>query len=307
MTLLVLWQLKKWLIFIKIENKYKSLQYPSGGSHFLPPLQTLYSPCVCGWSSAPDVEEAGGSGGQQRGSGWKKWENVREKFPSCPHLAQRCVCLGLYNENGSEKKPNRGGGINLFCDALQAWTCLKSSAVWVYSHPRPISTKTGTINPLHRNFWNPGIFSETEVTWTRSSSLEDLFIAAPCVTVGWRSKVRSQHRILASVCWAFQETPRERHELWGKLGTFAREEPFILLLYFVQNEPFFSQTRGFPTFIPTGSSFLHSQSGGLSSSQCLGLAGSSQCLQMPGVLLLNPGLCFTGRGQASTQKALPGN
>ena len=74
-----------------------------------PPLQTLYSPCVCGWSSVPDVEEAGGSGGQQRGSRWKKWENVREKFPSCPHLTQSCACLGLYNENGSEKKPNGGG------------------------------------------------------------------------------------------------------------------------------------------------------------------------------------------------------
>lgn len=126
------------------------------------------------------------------------------------------------------------------------------------------------------------------------------------LTVSWRSKDRSQHHILGSVFWGFQETPREQGELWGKLHTLAQEEPFILLLYFVQNEPFFNQTRGFPTFIPTGSPFSHNQSGGLSSSQYLGLAGSSQCLQMPGVLLLNPGLCFTGRGQAFVQKVLPG-
>lgn len=32
----------------------------------------------------------------------------------------------------------------------------------------------------------------------------------------------------------------------GKLPTFAQEEQFILLLYFVQNEPFFNQTEVFP-------------------------------------------------------------
>lgn len=47
--------------------------------------------------------------GRQREARWKRRENVRQKFPSCPHFAQSCVCLGLYNENGSEKKPNRGG------------------------------------------------------------------------------------------------------------------------------------------------------------------------------------------------------
>lgn len=98
--------------------------------------------------------------GRRRGSRWKRWENVREKFPSCPCFPQSCVCLGLYSENGSEKKPNRGEK-TLFCDAFQAWTCLKSSVVQVYSHA---STKTETVNLLHRNFWNPGIFSETKVT-----------------------------------------------------------------------------------------------------------------------------------------------
>ena len=46
----------------------------------------------------------------------------------------------------------------------------------------------------------------------------------------------------------------------GKLPTFAQEEQFILLLYFVQNEPFFNQTevfRGAP-----GKSGLHASGEG---------------------------------------------
>ena len=82
-------------------------------------------------------------------------------FPHVP-ISPRAVSAWGFTMKMVQKRSPMGGG--LFCDALQTWTCLKSSAVWVYSHPRPISTKTETINLLHRNFWNPGIFSETEVT-----------------------------------------------------------------------------------------------------------------------------------------------
>lgn len=40
-------------------------------------------------------------------AGCKRWENVREKFPSCPSFAWSSFYLELYNRNYSERRPKR--------------------------------------------------------------------------------------------------------------------------------------------------------------------------------------------------------
>ena len=153
---------------------------------------------------------------------------------------------------------------------------------------------------FHRNFWNPGIFSETKVTWNIQFLSVHHSLMFSSLSVGEaKTGVSTTSGDLCS-----GDFRRHQGEQWamGKLPTFAQEEQFILLLYFVQNEPFFNQTEVFPLLFLRVELFCTIHQVGWAER----LAGSSQYLEMPGVLLLNPGLLFTERGQASIQKVLPG-
>ena len=106
--------------------------------------------------------------------------------------------------------------------------------------PHPIRTNAETVYPLHRSFWNPGFFSKTTRWKYAAAPLEDSITVAPCFTVNWGSRGRSQDHGLGTCLLRTgpQEGPRGRLQ---SRATSAPKEKFISPLYFVQNQPFFNQ------------------------------------------------------------------
>lgn len=245
------------IIFINIENKYESLQYPSGCSHFSS-LETLYSPCACG------LEFSTRSVG-----GWREWRGANREDPDgrdgkmserislvSPFSPELCLPGGFTMKTAQKRTPARGK--KNFFEAFRHGYVTKSSVVQIYkSHP---STKTEAGKPPSQNFWNPGIFSETKVTW--NIQFPSGGCSSHCFTNCQLEKQRqSQHHILGSML-GFQETPGNSD--YGETSHICPGGAVHLATVLYRIWTIFQSDRGFPTFIPTGSPFLPDQSGWLS-------------------------------------------
>lgn len=113
----------------------------------------------------------------------------------------------------------------------------------------PISTKTETINPHHKSFWDPGFFSRTNNTisiWIICSSWPYVFL-----TVEWRNKGRTQYQLLSSV----DST---------KISCICRGGAVHHLTVFCTQTTIFQSDQDFSTFIHPNTLLLHNQSGWLS-------------------------------------------
>lgn len=95
------------------------------------------------------------------------------------------------------------------------------------------------------------------------------------LTVSWRSKDRSQRHILGSIFWGFQETPVS----YGETSHVCPGGAIHLVTVFCTERTIFQSDRGFPTFIPTGRTFLHHPSCWLSrkTSRFIPVSGNARC------------------------------
>lgn len=233
--------------------------------------------------------------------GWREWragredpdgrddgENVREISLVSP-FKQSCVCLGLYNENSSERTPIEGKK-NFFW-SFPGMDMSEKLSYWVYSHP---STKTETINlPSQRISGTQASFQRQKSPETYSSPLEDLFYALCFTNCQLEKQDRSQHHILGSIFWGFQETPG-RAVSYGETSHICPGGAVHLATVFCTEWTIFQSDRGvFPTFL-----FLLvvlfctiNQVGWAERLAGSSVSGNARCTPF-----LNPGLFFTERG-----------
>lgn len=158
--------------------------------------------------------------GRKRRSGWKRWENVREKFPLCP------VSLRAASAWSSTTK------------TVQKGSQREKTLLWSFPGV-DMSEKLIVFLPNHAGPWSPR--SNHHKDWddkhTSQKSLDSrlLFRDKKCLkytvplwrfcslqahvllTVSWGSKGRSQHHVLRICLLEISGDTRECCELWGNI------------------------------------------------------------------------------------------
>lgn len=239
---------------------------------------------------------------RKKGPRCKRWENVREKFPSCPSFACSRFYLELYNRNCSERRPKRK---NSFVK-LSRVDISEKLIVLLPSHAGPQVTQVLSAQRLrHETHFTKVSGIQASFQWqTRlkySFPLEDLFIMALCFT---NCQLEKQRQESVPSSWHLSSGDTTQHRgLRGATSCLYPRGAIHHSTVFCVESIIFQSDRGVLTFIHPNTIPVHNQSDWLSRKTSLFIS-VWKCQRY---FLKNPRMLFNEWGQASIQKILPVN